>query len=406
MNVSFVLVSALSAMIGVFLNDPDAERSNVSAGGDKPYLVTATGCPTPAPRPVDENGELLGGGADYIIFPNGSLDWNVNGLLDPTITLTRGQTYTLDLTGVGGQHPFVINSNQVGAGGAIYLGPSNGVTVSFTPDFVMPATIYYHCQVHTGTMTGTINLVSPAVQVAAKVFLEGPYVSGTGLMGDALRTAGIIPATEPYTGIGYTHVGGGGETVAPAVLAVTGTNAIVDWVVLELRDDVDPGLVVATRSALLQRDGDVVATNGTSPVTLAIAPGNYHVAMRHRNHLGAMVLDPISLSGTPTTVDLTTAATVCYGTDARKTVGTAQVLWAGDANTNGTILYLGAGNDRDLVLVAIGGSVPTLSVSGYLRTDVNMDGQVKYTGGANDRDPMLLNIGGSVPTNFRVAQLP
>jgi hypothetical protein len=31
---------------------------------------------------------------------------------------------------------------------------------------------------------------------------------------------------------------------------------------------------------------------------------------------------------------------------------------------------------------------------------------VKYTGGGNDRDPILLNIGGSVPTAVRNAQLP
>jgi hypothetical protein len=31
---------------------------------------------------------------------------------------------------------------------------------------------------------------------------------------------------------------------------------------------------------------------------------------------------------------------------------------------------------------------------------------VKYTGANNDRDPILVNIGGTVPTNTRVATLP
>jgi hypothetical protein len=35
-----------------------------------------------------------------------------------------------------------------------------------------------------------------------------------------------------------------------------------------------------------------------------------------------------------------------------------------------------------------------------------MDAVVKYTGSANDRDIILLNIGGSVPTNTRAEQLP
>ncbi len=50
--------------------------------------------------------------------------------------------------------------------------------------------------------------------------------------------------------------------------------------------------------------------------------------------------------------------------------------------------------------------MPTNTVSGYFPEDCNLDGTVKYTGGANDRDIILLNIGGSVPTNIRNGQLP
>jgi hypothetical protein len=73
---------------------------------------------------------------------------------------------------------------------------------------------------------------------------------------------------------------------------------------------------------------------------------------------------------------------------------------------DGAIKYTGTGNDRDLILQAIGGSVATNSVSGYLPGDVNMDGTVKYTGTSNDRDVILVNIGGSVATNIRTEQLP
>jgi len=33
-------------------------------------------------------------------------------------------------------------------------------------------------------------------------------------------------------------------------------------------------------------------------------------------------------------------------------------------------------------------------------------GIVKYTGTNNDRDPLLVNIGGTIPTNIRAAPLP
>ncbi|MBK6832596.1 MAG: hypothetical protein IPG92_18515 [Flavobacteriales bacterium] len=68
--------------------------------------------------------------------------------------------------------------------------------------------------------------------------------------------------------------------------------------------------------------------------------------------------------------------------------------------------YTGADNDRDPILQAIGGSVPTNTITGYLMEDVNMDGVVKYVGTANDRDPILQNIGGSVPTNTLQGALP
>ena len=68
--------------------------------------------------------------------------------------------------------------------------------------------------------------------------------------------------------------------------------------------------------------------------------------------------------------------------------------------------YIGTNNDRDLVLSAIGGIVPTAVNNGYRSEDVNLDGVVKYVGSDNDRDVVLVNIGGVVPTNVRSAQLP
>ena len=84
----------------------------------------------------------------------------------------------------------------------------------------------------------------------------------------------------------------------------------------------------------------------------------------------------------------------------------APVLWAGDTFFNGDIKYTGTNNDRDPILQAIGGVVPTSMVTGYLNTDVDLDGRVLYTGSGNDRDPILQNIGGVVPTNTRFEQLP
>ena len=180
----------------------------------------------------------------------------------------------------------------------------------------------------------------------------------------------------------------------------------MDWVLLELRSGSPAYTVVATRAALLQRDGDVVDMNGTSPVQFGIAPGSYHVAIRHRNHMGAMTLNAIALSATSTTVDFRSTGTATYGTQAQRTIGANNVLWAGNVMNDGQLKYTGQENDRDPILARIGGSVATNTTAGYFVEDVNMDGSTRYTGNRNDRDVILVNIGGSVATNTRVEQLP
>lgn len=243
------------------------------------------------------------------------------------------------------------------------------------------------------------------VRVHVKAFLEGPY-DGAGLMHDSLRASGYIPLMEPFTGLGFTHVGGGGEVTTNSVLDVTGNDAIVDWVFLELRSATDSTGTLATASALIQRDGDVVDADGISPVSFPIPANNYFVAIQHRNHLGCMTAAPINLTGTPVTVNFTDPATSTWGVEARKTVGPDAVLWTGNVVIDDELKYIGSNNDRDRILIEIGGAVPTNTTTGYKSEDVNMDGTVKYIGTKNDRDPILINIGGSVPTNVRTEQLP
>ncbi len=271
------------------------------------------------------------------------------------------------------------------------------IRVSTNTDFGLP-----------GSFTLCVTGPAPA-RLALRAFLEGPYQPASGSMSDALRTLPGFPTQEPYSALGYTHTGGGNETVAPAVLAITGPDAIVDWVVVELRSANTPGTVLATRSALIQRDGDVVDTDGSSPISFPLPADAYHVALRHRNHLGVMTFAPVTFSATPLTLDLTQAGTPTFGANARKSIPgafPAEVLWAGDVTFNGQVKYTGSGNDRDPILQSIGGVTPTNTVSGYQQADVNMNGQVKYTGAGNDRDPILQNIGGVVPTNIRNQQLP
>ena len=246
---------------------------------------------------------------------------------------------------------------------------------------------------------------STPVLLTARALLDGPYNTTTQLMADPLRTSGLLPITEPFSTLGYTHFGSAGQTLTPKVISTSGNNAIVDWVMVELRTLANT--VVLSQCALVQRDGDIVGLNGSSPLTLPAAHGGYHVALLHRNHLGVMTAAPVSLSGTTTTIDFASTLTSTYGAGAQKQSGSNMLLWAGDATGNGALRYTGTGNDRDPILIAVGSTTPNNTVSNvYDRRDTNLDGVIKYTGSANDRDIILTNVGSTTPNSTRTQQLP
>ncbi len=249
-------------------------------------------------------------------------------------------------------------------------------------------------------------ILRPRLNLRLRAFLEGPYDGISGLMRDDLRVQSLIPLNEPYAALGYGHVGGGGEATTNAVLSATGPNAIVDWVVVELRDAATPSLVKATRSALLQRDGDIVGTDGVSPVQFNVVVKDYHVAVRHRNHLGAMTADPMRVSVATKSYDLSDGSVPLHGTEPAKSVSGRLVLWMGNAVRDAPLKYTGSGNDRDPILTRVGSTTPNNTVPGYHPEDATMDGLVRYTGSANDRDPILVNVGSTMPNNVRVEQLP
>ncbi|MBL7983283.1 MAG: hypothetical protein JNL52_15885 [Flavobacteriales bacterium] len=249
--------------------------------------------------------------------------------------------------------------------------------------------------------------VTEGVVLDLELMLQGPYDLGTGRMNDNLRTLGLIPSIEPFTALGFVHAGGGGgETLSPGLLAVTGDEAVVDWVLVELRNANQPSQVMATKSCIVTRAGQVYSTTGSLP-RFSVLNGNYFVSVRHRNHLGCMTATALPLTALPMNIDLKQPSTAVHGTEARRldSNGVA-MLWAGNTRMDDRSMYTGQNNDRDPILAAVGGVVPTNTASGYLSADTNLDGVVKYTGGGNDRDIILNNIGGVIPTNIRIEQLP
>ena len=245
------------------------------------------------------------------------------------------------------------------------------------------------------------------ITLAAKAFLQGPYDVASNLMNDGLRFANYIPLQEPYTSIPtFVHAGsGGGEVINSSVLGDNGDNSIVDWVFIELRSAVSPTSVISTRAALIQKDGDIVDLDGTSPVGFDVGAGDYYVAVKHRNHLGVMTASAITFdSVTATSYDFTDAANDTYGSNAQRVMeeNNVRVLWGGNANQDAYLILVGGGlslPDRDHIFFELfltlwsvnpNGDISYNSIlEGYFNSDTNMDGKVKFQGPENDIDKLI-----------------
>ncbi len=274
---------------------------------------------------------------------------------------------------------------------------TNGtVTIDFTLGELVVTTIT------DGTTTLTQGFQQGGIRLGIRInpiaFLQGaslnPNMGEETLMRDDLREADYIPRTSPYADALF---------VENSVLTTTGTNAIVDWIFIELRDATTNTTIVASQSALLQRDGDIVDVDGTSDLEFNSLPtGNYHIAIKHRNHLGIITLTPIALSETTTIVDFSDSTNqITFGSNAQTTFGMPSGkigMWTGNVNEDIVIQYSGTNPDTPAILSKVLNdpsnflNFPTFAVTGYNAEDINMDGSTQYSGTTPDTPFILQNV--------------
>ncbi len=338
-----------------------------------------------------------------------SMHTGCNSVMAGGTTYTVSGAYPVTYTNAAGcdsVHTFNVTVNMSSSSNTAitatgsYTWPISGATYTTSGTYTNAGLTAAGCPKND---TLVLTIIPLGVVVAPKAMLSGPYSVTELMMKDDLRSKGLIPTTEPYSAApfttAFTHVGGGGETVSAAVLAVTGTDAIVDWVFVSLRDASNPATVIATQSALIQRDGDIVsATDGTSPLTFNVSTGNYYVAVDHRNHLGIMTASAQALSTTVTALNLTNGSTPLYLkptgnnpaplTGATKNQGGVRTMYSGNCNV-ATLIEAKRINygpapttDRAVMLSTLGA---TATVNGYTIFDVDMNGFARYNGLNPDR---------------------
>lgn len=273
------------------------------------------------------------------------------------------------------------------------------------------------------------------LNLTARVYLNGAFSypvnyssNGKPLMSDNLRTnpfngMNYIPILDPYyypmlnfdITSKYYHV----EPTfnlqfhqildSIAVFGTSGENAIFDWVFIELRSALDSTQIIATRSALVQRDGDVVDLDGTSSLFFPdVEAEQFYVVVKHRNHLGAMT----KIVNKNTLVDFTDPHTDIYDFGYINSIldytGLSQdfvfstgykALYTGDCNADGKIKFENPSDDLnvlyfDVLFHPLNSKLASnfnLAL-GYYNSDLDMNGKVKHDNPFDDKNTLYTQV--------------
>lgn len=313
--------------------------------------------------------------------------------------------------------------------------------LSFRPadNYVGPVDIVYEiCDTSGYCVKATAHiLVLDNLKIKVRAYLEGALVENGDqrgpdnrpLMRDGLRfnvhtNSPSLPTYDPYSyptdyfdvSGSYKHVGAGAlienrHIADPTqVFSVTGADAIVDWVFVELRSVADSTEVLATRSGLIQRDGDIVDLDGISDLQFpGIRVDSCYIVVKHRNHFDVMSRK------VPTFVLMdftrTDAPVFDFGTslqDGYDYTGTAlkpdvvpgyMSMWAGDFDNNGKLKFVNPNDDQNLLFFEVltypanEGFVANYNFGhGYFQGDVDMNGKVKYDNPDDDKNYLFYQI--------------
>jgi hypothetical protein len=241
---------------------------------------------------------------------------------------------------------------------------ASGVSLSWTLGEIATETYTNGGYYLTQGFQQPVEAVVISINLDLMVFLEGPF--SVSEMGTSLNSAGVIPISQPYNSTPWNYSG------TESVLSIPNPN-VTDWVLIELRDAANAGSAtsatrIARQAAFLLKDGSVVGTDGSSFLQFNNSfTQQLFVIVWHRNHLGIMSANGVTISGGIYVYDFSTASTKVYGgsTGYKNITGSVWGMVAGDATHDGLI---------DLAdktqWAAFAGK------KGYLDADFNLNAQV------------------------------
>lgn len=194
---------------------------------------------------------------------------------------------------------------------------------------------------------------TPAGTGQLLVYLEAPYKNGG--MQNLLNAQNYIPVKQPYSDKPWL--------LADNVSLSEVKSNYLDWVLIELRSN--ENVVNYIKAAILTKEGLVLNSDGSKLSFNNITPGQYYVAVKHRNHLGIMSSVKLSVSnGIPINYNFTDSQNKAFGTLPMTEVGNNKyAMFSGDADANGVVNNLDFGK--------IANNIPS---KGYKVNDLDMNG--------------------------------
>jgi hypothetical protein len=320
---------------------------------------------------------FVNGGFNYAVFVAVPLNNTINWIAGEEYVVL---TFEHDESGAGNIHLGIAGDEWASLNNAMYyvelLGNDHSGSI-------------YHEEFY--AYAGACNFVY------LNIFLQGAYDINQQAMRTSINAAGNLPLAQPYINEPWNYMGTETLTVFP--------DSIVDWILVQLRDPDDPGLLVEQRAGLLSKHGVLMETDFTTGLIFNAEPGEYYLVVKHRNHMPVMSGNPVQFPNQDSPYDFTEVAL----TQPYKHMDPLAVMLelkpdgsgkygmiAGNVSPDDDLIYIGPDNDRDPILEVIrsltGLNDINLSVYGYYNEDVTLDNEVLYIGTANDRDIILANL--------------
>ncbi|MGV3540785.1 MAG: hypothetical protein ACO1OQ_13305 [Rufibacter sp.] len=302
-------------------------------------FTSKTCCPLPleiTQQPVSAT--AIAGNATFKVQATGTevaYQWQVKNANGDWVNLANGNSSTLTLTGLAdAQH------------GQMY----RAVISSGCGEVISSQEVYVY--------------TLPTLALNLRVFLEGPYNTSTGLMNTTLNSSGYLPNFQPYNFNTYNYKGK--EKVGTSFFSTHPD--IVDWVLVEIRTELDPRLIISKKACLLKNDGYIVDLDGISlPRFLNVVSGNYFIVINHRNHVPIISKKLVSLTSAAPVYDFSLDLEKAAGIYPQKQMATGRyVMYAGDANGSASVTTA----DWNECWIR------DQNKTGYQLSDFNLDGKV------------------------------